>query len=235
MMKKALGEWPGGPKPSAFGCMEDTQTPSVRFLSPSNGDMKGHAFAVTVDVHDDCDVKKVAISVMPQGLTAVAMAAPYEWDLTGINGAQTITVTATDGSGRTGSATLQVDGARDARRAGAERERRGRRLQRGVGSIQRGRPGAFIDDVPALQRQEPSQPVASRPRRAHAVAPRPSPPTNRASYEWPIRRRSAHSSASSATPSSSSGGADQISTDCCRPTRTSREDRIATSFSSSNA
>ena len=60
MMKKALGEWPGGPKPSAFGCMEDTQTPSVRFLSPGNGDKKGHAFAVTVDVRDDCDVKKVA-------------------------------------------------------------------------------------------------------------------------------------------------------------------------------
>jgi hypothetical protein len=108
MMKKALGDWPGGPKPSAFGCMEDTQSPSVRFLSPGNGDKKGHAFAVSVDVHDDCDVKKVAISVMPQGLTAVAMAAPYEWDLTGINGAQTITVTATDGSGRTGSATLEV-------------------------------------------------------------------------------------------------------------------------------
>jgi hypothetical protein len=68
----------------------------------------GHAFAVSVDVHDDCDVKKVEISVMPQGLTAVAMAAPYEWDLTGINGAQTIIVTATDGSGRTGSATLVV-------------------------------------------------------------------------------------------------------------------------------
>jgi len=108
MMKQALGEWPGGPKPSAFGCMEDTQSPSVRFLSPGNGEKKGHAFAVTVDVRDDCDVKTVAISVMPQGLTAVAMAAPYEWDLTGINGAQTITVTATDGSGRTGSATLEV-------------------------------------------------------------------------------------------------------------------------------
>ena len=25
MMKKALGAWPGGPKPSAFGCIEDTQ------------------------------------------------------------------------------------------------------------------------------------------------------------------------------------------------------------------
>jgi len=108
MMKKALGEWPGGPKPSAFGCMEDTQSPSVRFLSPGNGEKKGHAFAVSVDVRDDCDVKKVEITVMPQGLTAVATAAPYEWDLTGINGAQTITVTATDGSGRTGSATLDV-------------------------------------------------------------------------------------------------------------------------------
>jgi hypothetical protein len=108
MMKKALGDWPGGPKPSAFGCMEDTQSPSVRFLSPDNGAKMGHAFAVSVDVHDDCDVKKVEISVMPQGLTAVAMAAPYEWDLTGINGAQTIIVTATDGSGRTGSATLVV-------------------------------------------------------------------------------------------------------------------------------
>jgi hypothetical protein len=108
MMKKALGEWPGGPKPSAFGCMEDTQAPSVRFLSPGNGDSKGHDFAVSVDVRDDCDVKKVEIKVMPQGLSAVATTAPYEWDLTGINGAQTIVVTATDGSGRTGSATLAV-------------------------------------------------------------------------------------------------------------------------------
>jgi hypothetical protein len=108
MMKKALGEWPGGPKPSAFGCMEDTQVPSVRFLSPGNGDKKGHSFSVKVDVRDDCDVKKVEISVMPQGLSAVATTGPYEWDLTGINGAQTITVTATDGSGRTGQATLDV-------------------------------------------------------------------------------------------------------------------------------
>jgi hypothetical protein len=105
MMKKVLGDWPGGPKPSAFGCMEDTQSPTVRFLSPGNGDKMGHAFAVRVDAHDDCEVE---IAVMPQGLTAVAMAAPYEWDLTGINGAQTITVTATDGSGRTGSATLEI-------------------------------------------------------------------------------------------------------------------------------
>jgi hypothetical protein len=108
MMKKALGDWPGGPKPSPFGCMEDTQDPSVRFVSPADGASMGHDFSVSVDVRDDCDVKKVEIQVMPQALSAVSMAPPYAWDLTGINGAQTITVTATDGSGRTGHATLQV-------------------------------------------------------------------------------------------------------------------------------
>jgi hypothetical protein len=108
MMKKALGEWAGGPKPSPFGCMEDTQDPFVRFLSPGNGAAKGHDFSVRVDVRDDCDVKQVEIQVMPLGLSAVAAAPPYEWDLTGINGAQTITVTATDGSGKTGHATVDV-------------------------------------------------------------------------------------------------------------------------------
>jgi hypothetical protein len=108
MMKKALGAWPGGPKPSAFGCMDDTQAPSVRFLSPGDGAAMGHDFSVSVDVRDDCDVKQVAIQVMPQGLTAVSTTAPYQWDLTGINGAQTITVTATDGSGKTGQAIVSV-------------------------------------------------------------------------------------------------------------------------------
>jgi hypothetical protein len=108
MMKKTLGAWPGGPKPSPFGCIDDTQAPAVRFLSPSDGATMGHDFSVKVDVRDDCDVKKVEIQVMPQGLTAVATGAPYEWDLTGINGAQTITVVATDGSGHTGQATLAV-------------------------------------------------------------------------------------------------------------------------------
>jgi hypothetical protein len=108
MMKDALGVWPGGPKPSVFGCMEDAEAPSVQFVSPGNGEKKGHSFSVKVDVRDDCDIKQVEIRVMPQGLSAVATAGPYEWDLTGINGAQTITVTATDGSGRTGSAAIDV-------------------------------------------------------------------------------------------------------------------------------
>src|SRR6476469_3922944 len=62
MMQKALGAWAGGPKPSPFGCMEDTQAPSVRFRTPGKGDKKGHAFAVSVDVQDDCGVQQVEIN-----------------------------------------------------------------------------------------------------------------------------------------------------------------------------
>jgi hypothetical protein len=108
MMKAALGVWTGGPKPSPFGCMDDKQAPTVKFVSPSADKGVGHDFSVQVDVRDDCDVAKVEIAVMPEGLTATAKAPPYQWDLTGINGVQTITVTATDGKGRTGSATLTV-------------------------------------------------------------------------------------------------------------------------------
>ncbi len=108
MMKTALGTWGGGPKPSVFGCIDDTQAPSVTFLSPKNGATMGHDFSVKVDAHDDCDLTNVAIDVAPQGLSAAAKKGPYEWDLTGIDGAQTITVTATDGSGHATVATLQI-------------------------------------------------------------------------------------------------------------------------------
>jgi hypothetical protein len=109
MMKTALGAWGGGPKPSAFGCMNDSGPPTVRFKSPGDGThTSAHDFSVKVDVQDDCDIAKVEISVMPEGLMATAKAPPYEWDLTGINGAQTITVVATDGKGQTGSATVAV-------------------------------------------------------------------------------------------------------------------------------
>src|SRR5262249_26996187 len=77
-MKKALGAWPGGTKPTPFGCVDDTQAPSVRFLSPSDGAMMGHDFGVSVDAEDDCAVQKVEIQVMPQGLSAALTAAPYE-------------------------------------------------------------------------------------------------------------------------------------------------------------
>ena len=119
MMKKALGEWPGGPKPSAVRLHGGHAGP-VRPLSVAGpaAPPRGTIFRCSVDVRDDCDVKKVEIQVMPQGLSAVATAPPYEWDLTGINGAQTITVTATDGSGKTGQRDRRRDRAGVARGAG---------------------------------------------------------------------------------------------------------------------
>jgi hypothetical protein len=108
MMLSALGAWSGGTKPSIFGCIDDTHPPTVSFASPVNGASMGHDFTVKVNATDDCDLANVAIEVMPQGLTATAKKAPYEWDLTGIDGAQTITVTATDGSGHATVATLHV-------------------------------------------------------------------------------------------------------------------------------
>ena len=172
MMKKALGEWPGGPKPSPFGCMEDTHEPFVRFLSPGSGAAKGHDFSVRVDVRDDCDVKKVEIQVLPQGLSAVASAPPYEWDLTGINGAQTITVTATDGSGKIGRATVDVTAPEVARGAGTGGRRR-RRLQRRVGRVRRRGAGAVAGDAGAVQPPQPPQPPPQGGGRALSlVAPR---------------------------------------------------------------
>ena len=70
---------------------------------PDDGGAKGHDFSVKVDVRDDCDMTKVDISVLPQGLSATSRRPPFEWDLTGINGLQTITVTATDRPGKVGT------------------------------------------------------------------------------------------------------------------------------------
>jgi hypothetical protein len=108
MMRAALGPWGGGPKPSAFGCINDTSAPVVKFLSPGDHDKTGHDFAVKVDAHDDCELSDVTITVEPQGLSASASKGPYEWDLTGVDGDQTITVTAADAAGHTTVATLAI-------------------------------------------------------------------------------------------------------------------------------
>jgi Bacterial Ig domain len=99
MLMNALGPWPGGPKPSAFGCMNDTVPPVVKILSPANGAKVERDFSVSVDATDDCELASVEVSVMPQALKADSYAPPFEWDLTNMSGQQTITVTAVDGSG----------------------------------------------------------------------------------------------------------------------------------------
>ncbi len=109
MMMNALGEWPGGTKPSAFGCTQDKSPPTVSFLTPKNGEaMMSHDFSVKLNATDECGLSNVTLSVSPQGLTASAKNGPYEWDLTGITGKQTITATAVDNSGHKTIVTLDI-------------------------------------------------------------------------------------------------------------------------------
>jgi hypothetical protein len=108
MMKDRLGSWPGGPKPSAFGCMNDLRAPTVRIVEPLDGGAVAKHFTLRVDARDDCDLVNVQVQVMPQSLKASSKAAPFEWELTNITGHQTITVTAIDGSGHVTKSSVTV-------------------------------------------------------------------------------------------------------------------------------
>ncbi len=99
MLKQRMGAWPGGPKPSAFGCMSDQRPPTLDITNPIDGAKVKANFSLHVSAKDDCDLATVAVSVMPQSLKATAYAPPFEWDLTNISGEQTITVTAVDSFG----------------------------------------------------------------------------------------------------------------------------------------
>jgi hypothetical protein len=99
MLKDRLGAWPGGPKPSAFGCANDTVAPTVKITDPAPDAMVMNDFSLRVQAKDDCDLSEVQVQVMPQGLKATSYAPPFEWDLANISGHQTITVTAIDGTG----------------------------------------------------------------------------------------------------------------------------------------
>jgi hypothetical protein len=99
MLKDRLGAWPGGPKPSAFGCMNDSMPPTLKIMSPAPDATVASDFSLRVDAHDDCDLAEVQVQVMPQGLNATSYAPPFEWDLANITGHQMITVTAIDGTG----------------------------------------------------------------------------------------------------------------------------------------
>jgi hypothetical protein len=113
MMLDTLGKWPGGTKPSAFGCIDDKQPPTVEFVSPHDGASMGHDFTVKLDARDDCGLSSVTLTVSPQGLSASTKNGPFEWDLTGISGKQTITATAVDSAGHQTIATLDVTAAGD--------------------------------------------------------------------------------------------------------------------------
>jgi MYXO-CTERM domain-containing protein len=108
LMKERLGAWPGGTKPTIFGCRNDATAPVVKIMEPADEAAVTSNFTVRVDARDDCDVSKVEVAVSPQVLNAMSMAPPFQWDLTNISGRQTITVTAYDAMGHKSSATVSV-------------------------------------------------------------------------------------------------------------------------------
>jgi hypothetical protein len=99
MLKQRLGAWPGGAKPSVFGCAADTVAPTVDILEPAADATVMKNFSLRVSAKDNCEIAQVQVQVSPQGLKATSYAPPFEWDLTNISGHQTITVTAVDGFG----------------------------------------------------------------------------------------------------------------------------------------
>ena len=109
MMKDRLGAWPGGVKPSPFGCEPDVSAPSIAIVQPADGATVGASFQVTAQASDDCDVKQVSVRIDPLGLTTQSMSPPFTWTLTRISGRQTITVTAADTSGKQSSASIMVN------------------------------------------------------------------------------------------------------------------------------
>jgi hypothetical protein len=109
MLKDRLGAWPGGPKPSAFGCMDDKVAPTLKILDPVQNAAVNKNFSLRVDAKDDCDLAEVQVQLAPQGLKATSYAPPFEWDLTNISGHQTITVTAIDGFGHVTRQTVAIN------------------------------------------------------------------------------------------------------------------------------
>jgi hypothetical protein len=108
MLKQRLGAWKGGPKPSVFGCSNDTVPPTLTILDPAPNATVPKNFALRVDAKDDCDLAEVQVEVAPQGLKATSYAPPYVWDLANISGHQTITVTAVDGFGHVTMDTVSI-------------------------------------------------------------------------------------------------------------------------------
>jgi hypothetical protein len=108
MLKERLGAWPGGPKPSAFGCADDTVPPTLAIIDPVANEMVPKNFSLNVTAKDDCELSEVQVQVSPLGLKASSYAPPFQWDLTNISGHQTITVSAIDGVGHVTKQTVSI-------------------------------------------------------------------------------------------------------------------------------
>ena len=111
MMLDRLGPWPGGPKPSAFGCQSDSPPPVVQIDEPADHSTVAPDFTVRGDAIGDCAIARVQVDITPEILHASATAPPFKWDLSNITGQQVIAVTAIDQRGRSSSRKIMVTAA----------------------------------------------------------------------------------------------------------------------------
>src|SRR3569623_373317 len=108
-MLSELGPWPGGVKPTPCGCDPDSGAPYVSIVAPANNARVSGTFDVSVRATDDCAVKSVSVKVSPMGLQPSSSSPPFYWTLTQIRGQQTITVTASDASGKSTTTSIVVN------------------------------------------------------------------------------------------------------------------------------
>jgi Bacterial Ig domain len=109
LLHDRLGAWTGGVKPTPFGCTNDMSSPSVTILEPSDKATVDSTFVLRIQASDDCKIAKANIQVTPMGLEATSTKPPYEWTLTRIKGQQKITVSVTDPSNKTSTASITIN------------------------------------------------------------------------------------------------------------------------------
>ena len=153
MMKDRLGAWPGGVKPSPFGCDPDVTAPSIAIVQPADGATVGSSFQLAAQASDDCEIKQVSVRIDPLGLSTQSTAPPFTWNLSRISGRQTITVTAADTSGKLSSASITVNAPGAGSSGGSDAGNDGGPTEGGTG-------GQGADDASTMTAQSPDTGLA---------------------------------------------------------------------------
>lgn len=113
MLLKALGPWPGGPKPSPDGAVcDDKLAPTVKIIEPADRAKVPVTFKVRAEIGDDCPpIKKARIRVPERGLMAETATVPAEWTLEDMPPGSTleVVVEAIDGRDRLAMQSIHVE------------------------------------------------------------------------------------------------------------------------------
>lgn len=128
-----LGAWPGGEKPLLDGAREDVEPPTVRIDEPAAGTEVGGTFLVRAVAYDDVRIDHVVLEAGSERMMLTEP--PWQWALSHFpSGPLTVSVTAVDGAGRTGSASVVVTVGRADSQAGCSTGAPDRTARPGLGA-----------------------------------------------------------------------------------------------------